>query len=104
MLPRLPDQLLPTAIHMSGVSFFWEAPAAMAPAWGGRVPWAVTANLAVKLSAAARFKEGFPGAGGHSCLRTLAAHALQRSHAQTGALTWLPQTQFEAHCTAFRWW
>ncbi|KAI7842503.1 hypothetical protein COHA_003857 [Chlorella ohadii] len=64
VLPRLPDQLLPTAIHMSGVSFFWEAPAAMAPAWGGRVPWAVTANLAVKLSAAARFKEGFPGAGG----------------------------------------
>lgn len=63
VLPRQPDQLLPTAIRMSGVSFFWEAPATMAPLWGGQVPWAVTANMAVRLPTAARFREGFPGAG-----------------------------------------
>ena len=57
-----PHRLLPSAIHMSDVSFFWEAPRTMACAWGGVVPWAVTANLAAKYSFA-RFGDGFPLGG-----------------------------------------
>ncbi|KAI3431713.1 hypothetical protein D9Q98_004757 [Chlorella vulgaris] len=55
-LPRRPSQLLATAIHMSDVSFFWEAPGRL----GEFVPWAVTANMAVAGGTPARFRPGFP--------------------------------------------
>ena len=58
-LPRLPSKVLPTAILMSDVGFFWDAPARIQP----YVPWAVTANMAVKYSNV-RFRELFPKTGG----------------------------------------
>ncbi|GAB4813173.1 hypothetical protein N2152v2_000219 [Parachlorella kessleri] len=58
-----PHSLLPSAIHISDVSFFWEAPRTMAAAWGGVIPWAVTANMAAKYNLA-RFGDGFPLGGG----------------------------------------
>ncbi|KAL4431746.1 hypothetical protein ABPG77_002962 [Micractinium sp. CCAP 211/92] len=60
-LERRPRELLPSAIHMSDVSFFWEAPAS--GKLGGHVPWAVTANMALPYSAV-RFRDGFPRTGG----------------------------------------
>lgn len=61
VLPRAPTRLLPTAIHMSDVSFFWEAPATLG--WS-HVPWAVTANMAVRQTVV-RFRDGFPKTGMH---------------------------------------
>lgn len=41
-------EVLPSAVHMSDVSFFWEAPA---NASFSRVPWAISANFAFRNSA-----------------------------------------------------
>ncbi|KAL4440415.1 hypothetical protein ABPG75_003416 [Micractinium tetrahymenae] len=60
-LERRPSELLPTAIHMSDVSFFWEAPAS--GLLGKHVPWAVSANMAVPYTGL-RFRPGFPRTGG----------------------------------------
>ena len=60
-LPRCP-RLLPTAIHMSDVSFFWEAPLTLYDQGHTHVPWAVTANCAFRKTAL-RFREGFPKTG-----------------------------------------
>lgn len=69
ILPHLP-QLFPCAAHMSDISFFWGAPAW----WRVTVPWAVTANMVLKNSAAChRFGLQFPKTGGGEdidmCLR-----------------------------------
>ncbi|KAK9841208.1 hypothetical protein WJX74_001898 [Apatococcus lobatus] len=55
--------LLASAIHLSDVSFFWEA--AADPAFE-KLPWAVTANMAFKKSSlkGVRFQPNFPKTGG----------------------------------------
>ncbi|KAI8473233.1 MAG: nucleotide-diphospho-sugar transferase [Monoraphidium minutum] len=80
-LPHEPARLWPCAVHMSDVSFFWEAPAQ----WGaerGLVPWAVTANMAVRRWAVggAAFDLRFPKTGGGEdidyCLRVAGARRM----------------------------
>ncbi|KXZ46233.1 hypothetical protein GPECTOR_45g103 [Gonium pectorale] len=64
------------AVHMSDVTFFWSAPAnetiRRRPDGSRYLPWAVTANLAVR-NTAQRFNERFPRTGGGEdidfCLR-----------------------------------
>jgi hypothetical protein len=55
--PEALDAILPLH-HPADVSFFWEAPARLAP----HVPWEVTANMAV-WKTAIRFRSGFPKTG-----------------------------------------
>jgi len=67
LLPRYPLTPVSLGTHMSDVSFFWTAPLNMQ-----RVPWAVTANLAVR-NTGKRFDLRYPKTGGGEdvdfCLR-----------------------------------
>jgi glycosyltransferase involved in cell wall biosynthesis len=67
LLPR-PPTLAACGLHLSDVSFFWDAPLTMA-----RVPWAVTANVAFR-NTTERFDLRFPKTGGGEdidfCLRS----------------------------------
>jgi hypothetical protein len=57
-LPSPVNLVYHTAVHFSGVSFFWSAPTTMK-----EVPWGITANLFVKNSSC-RFNENFSKKGG----------------------------------------
>ena len=66
LLPR-PPTLAACGLHLSDVSFFWDAPLTMS-----RVPWSVTANVAFR-NTTERFDLRFPKTGGGEdidfCLR-----------------------------------
>lgn len=73
-LPRQPHRLLPTSIHMSDVSFFWDAPVIQASSENPYVPWAVTANVAFKYTSC-RFRAGFfPKTGEQNCATCRTSH------------------------------
>ena len=57
-LPSEP-RVYPTAVHLSGVSFFWRAARQMVS-----VPWGITANLCVRRLGNMRFNEVFSKTGG----------------------------------------
>jgi glycosyltransferase involved in cell wall biosynthesis len=67
-LPPQPAQVFPTAVHLSGVSFFWRAAKLMKT-----MPWGITANLMVRRSACEKFDLAFIKTGGGEdidfCLR-----------------------------------
>jgi hypothetical protein len=87
------------------VSFFWEAPASSQ--LGPHVPWAVTANMAVRPTAA-RFRPGFPTTGeverrtAPPCVPCLAPSPFLRPALcceQAAARTWTSASSW-----ARRWW
>lgn len=67
-LPAEPDRVFPTAVHFSGVTFFWHAAQKMT-----HIPWGVTANLFVRRSGSLRFDLRYIKTGGGEdidfCLR-----------------------------------
>jgi GT2 family glycosyltransferase len=66
-LPEKPNEVFPTAVHFSGVSFFWRAAAVMS-----ETPWGITANLFVRRTACTYFDSDYIKTGGgediHFCL------------------------------------
>jgi glycosyltransferase involved in cell wall biosynthesis len=52
-LPAEPHKVFPTAVHFSGVSFFWRAAQKME-----LMPWGITANLFVRRANSPRFDVG----------------------------------------------
>lgn len=66
-LPEKPNEVFPTAVHFSGVSFFWRAAAVMP-----KTPWGITANLFVRRTACSYFDSDYIKTGGgediHFCL------------------------------------
>ena len=87
VLPPRPE-LLPTAILLSDVGFFWNAPERLQP----YVPWAVTANVAVKYTDR-RFGSGFPKTGGGEdvdfCVQL--GHRVRAVPGATAVHPWWPQ-------------
>ena len=58
-LPAEPDRVFPTAVHFSGVSFFWRAAQKMQT-----MPWGITANLFVRRENSPRFDVRYIKTGG----------------------------------------
>lgn len=58
-LPAEPDRVFPTAVHFSGVSFFWRAAQKMQ-----LMPWGITANLFVRRENSPRFDVRYIKTGG----------------------------------------
>lgn len=58
-LPAEPDRIFPTAVHFSGVSFFWRAAQKMQT-----MPWGITANLFVRRLNCPRFDVRYIKTGG----------------------------------------
>ena len=58
-LPAEPKRIFPTAVHFSGVSFFWRAAQKME-----LMPWGITANLFVRREKSPRFDVRYIKTGG----------------------------------------
>ena len=99
-LPPSPNEVLPTAILMSDVGFFWDAPASMQP----HVPWAVTANMAVKYTNV-RFRDIFPKTGGGEDVDfcVLLGHRLKAVPEASAVHPWWPQRRPKIYLRFWGW-